>query len=135
VHTAPHPLGPWTTQAVGPSYERGDVACVAKAAAEGGGLGLGLESGLGLGTDPTPGLGCEYKNASETSSTRAQQNSVWLVDTADGTVEYLWVGDRWQQSWDGTKGHDPQTVLRLVFDAAGGIALVRWTDSFALDVV
>ena len=76
VHTAPHPLGPWTVQAVGPSYERGDVACVAKAA--GSGDEDALAASPGLGTDPTPGLGCEYKNASETSSTRAQQNSIWV---------------------------------------------------------
>ena len=159
VHTAPHPLGPWTAQPVGPDYERGDVACVAKNASggaapataaearegkeEGGGESASLAATAAsqrrvgpLGTDPTPGLGCEYKNASETSSTRAQQNSVWLVDTADGSVEYLWVGDRWQQAPDGVKGHDPQTVLRLSFDdATGAVGLVRWVDNFTLDVV
>ena len=82
VHTAPHPLGPWTVQAVGPSYERGDVACVAKAA--GSGDEDAPAAGPGLGTDPTPGLGCEYKNASETSSTRAQQNSSWVSGQGQG---------------------------------------------------
>jgi hypothetical protein len=28
-----------------------------------------------------------------------------------------------------------QTVLRLVFDESGAIGLVRWADSFELDVV
>jgi hypothetical protein len=28
-----------------------------------------------------------------------------------------------------------QTVLRLVFDESGAIGLVRWVDSFELDVV
>jgi len=156
VHTAPHPLGPWTTQPSGPSYERGDVSCVPKVgpsgatdggddaggdadggSAAGGGRGRGgLLEAIGLGTIPTPGLGCEYKNASETSTTASQQNGIWLVDTADGTVEYLWVGDNWQQAPDGVKGHDPQTVLRLQFDdATGAVAFVNWTPSFQLDVV
>ena len=74
--------------------------------------------------------------SSETSTTRAQQNSVWLVDTPGG-VEFLWVGDRWQQAPDGVKGHDPQTVLRLSFDDANGgqVRFVDWVDSFELDVI
>jgi hypothetical protein len=153
VHSAPHPLGPWTAQAVGPSYERGDIACVPNtgaaaslrataatssyAAAATSSYAAAALGGAALGTIPTPGLGCEYKNSSETSITRAQQNSIWQVDTASGEVVYLWVGDRWQQAPDGVKGHDPQTVLRLVFDDANGgqIAKLVSEDSFELDVV
>ena len=147
VHTAPHPLGPWTVQPTGPAYERGDVSCVPKNASSGAAAGAAsafegaataatAPAALRVGTDPTPGLGCEYKNASETSTTRAQQNSVWLVDTPGG-VEFLWVGDRWQQAPDGVKGHDPQTVLRLSFDDANGgqVRFVDWVDSFELDVI
>jgi hypothetical protein len=137
VHSAPHPLGPWTAQAVGPSYERGDIACVPKSGAAASSYAVAALGGAALGTLPTPGLGCEYKNSSETSITRAQQNSIWEVDTASGEVVYLWVGDAWQQAPDGVKGHDPQTVLRLVFDDANGgqIAKLVWQDSFELDVV
>ena len=119
VHTAPHPLGPWTTQ--------GDVACVPSARAN-------YMAAAGLGTDPTPGEGCEYKNSSSTSATRAQQNGVVEVNTVSGETAFLWIGDRWQQSWDGTKGHDPQIFLPLDFNDDGSVAPVRWLDSFTVDV-
>ena len=132
VHTAPHPLGPWTSL--------GEVACAPAAAeasgAAGGGGYLAAATGLGAGGTPTAAEGCQYKNASETSTTRAQQTFVVQVELADGSAAYIWTGDRWQQSPDGTKGHDPETWLPLAFDdAAGGAILpVVWQDSFTLDV-
>ena len=65
---------------------------------------------VGYGAEPTPGAGCLHVNA--TSTTHAQPNSVVEVDVAGGGTVVLWVGDRWQQSWDGLKSHDPS--IRVV---------------------
>lgn len=152
IHTAPHPLGPWTPQ--GP-----DLACVPAAAAEAAaGAGNASEwatrgaaaaaagaavvgdyeaawrtGGAGLGAEPTPGQGCQRNDTSTTSSLRAQQSFIVQVDTPSGPA-WIWTGDRWQQSWDGTKGHDPQTWVPLEFDAAGNVLPLRWLDSFSTDI-
>lgn len=83
---------------------------------------------------PTPGQGCLYNAPTQTSVTRSQQNYVVRVDTPTGT-EYVWTGDRWQQSWDGLKGHDPQFWAPLAFDAAGVVQEMAWVDAFTIDVV
>jgi hypothetical protein len=57
------------------------------------------------------------------------------VDVAGGGTAPRWVGDRWQQSWDGLKSHDPQYLYPLQFDAQGVVAKVPWVDTFTLDVV
>jgi hypothetical protein len=101
VHTAPHPLGPWTAQ--------GDIACIPDAASDASAAAAAANAAyaaaLGLGAQPTPGQGCQYVDKTTTSSMRAQQSFIAAVDTPTGQ-EFLWAGDRWQQSWDGTKGHD-----------------------------
>jgi hypothetical protein len=60
---------------------------------------------------------------------RAPQSAIVAVDLADGTQAWIWVGDRWQQSWDGTKGHDdPQFWAPLFFDADGTIQpILSWS--------
>ena len=112
VHTAPHPLGPWARQ--------GEVACVpatASATANTAAASAGraptsrtqtLLDAAGLGAEPTPGQGCQYVDPKTTSAMRAQQSAIFSVDLEDGSTAFVWAGDRWQQSWDGTKGHDPQ---------------------------
>ena len=152
VHTAKNPLGPWSTQ--GP-----DIACVkaadgqlalpgsdaesypglasraigdyeaAWAAARGSSSGVGI-----LRAEPTPGQGCQRNDSSTTSSLRAQQSFIIKVDTPTGP-EFIWTGDRWQQSWDGTKAHDPQTWIPLVFNDDGSIQPARWLDNFTMDVI
>ena len=57
------------------------------------------------------------------------------ADTAGGGTALVWTGDRWQQSPDGLKGHDPQTWLPLAFDDDGALRPIEWLDSFTLDVV
>ncbi len=129
VHTAPHPLGPWTAL--------GDVACVpdAGAASSAASDKDAFLAALGVGAEPTPGQGCQYVDPKTTSALRAQQSFIAQVDTPTGTA-FLWAGDRWQQSWDGTKGHDPQTWVPLVFDdVSGAIAPLRWLDNFTIDIV
>jgi hypothetical protein len=145
VHTAPHPLGPWTSL--------GDVACVPSSSSSSSTPsdpsalspatskhqafltaigGVGVE---GVGATPTPGQGCQYVDPKTTSSLRSQQSDIFEVDLADGTKGWIWAGDRWQQSWDGTKAHDPQLWVPLVFETNGSIAPLRFLDNFTLPIV
>ncbi|KAH3756615.1 glycosyl family 43 [Pelomyxa schiedti] len=112
VHKAESPLGPYVTQS-------GDIACT--------------ESTLDAGAFPTPGQGCQYADPESTSVTKSQQNYVFPVSTLTG-VEYIWTGDRWQQSPDGLKSHDPQYWVPLEFTSSGDILPVSWIDSFTLDL-
>ena len=131
VHTAPHPLGPWTSL--------GDVACVhasntlqhaASPATSSAGL-----ADVRAGGVPTAGQGCQYVDPSTTSSLRSQQSAIFEVELAGGGSAWIWAGDRWQQSWDGTKGHDPQVWIPLAFQDDGSIAPLRWINNFTLPVV
>jgi beta-xylosidase len=115
VHTAPHPMGPWTIQ------DGGDIACK-------------KADSFTFRAEPTPGQGCQYGDPTTTATVRAQQNFVVQVDTPKGT-EYVWTGDRWQQAPDGIKGHEPQTWIPLHFNSDGSISFVDWVDKFVLDVV
>jgi hypothetical protein len=130
VHTATSPLGPWTTQAFS------EVACVPTANAS---ISEGQSSApsyldAALGALPTPGQGCQYNNASTTSALKAQQSFILEVQTPSGP-EFIWTGDRWQQSWDGLKGHDPQTWVPIVFNDDGSIQRMNWLDSFTMDIL
>jgi hypothetical protein len=125
VHTAPSPLGPWTTQA------SGDLACaVVPGVDEEENL---AEVGLPVRGVPTPGQGCLYVAADQVSNTASQQNYVVQVLTPTG-IEYVWTGDRWQQAPDGIKGHEPQFWVPLVFNADGTIQDVNWVNNFTMSV-
>ena len=76
----------------------------------------------GAGAEPTPGQGCQYVNASTTSALRSQQSDIFEVDLAGGGTGWIWAGDRWEQSWDGLKGHDPQLWAPIVFNEDGSSA-------------
>jgi hypothetical protein len=65
---------------------------------------------------------------------RSQQSDIFAVDTPTGK-EYVWAGDRWEQSPDGTKGHDPQLWVPIVFNNDNSIAPLRWLDNFTIDVI
>ena len=110
VHTAKHPLGPWTAEA------SGDVACQRPPHL--------------IREDPTPGQGCSFNNSNTTSVTRAQQNFVISI----GNGQMLWVGDRWGQAPDGIKGHEPTYMAPMVFLEDGAVAKMAWVDSFTIDV-
>lgn len=117
VHTAPHPLGPWTVQ---PGE---DLACRASTK---GGIKSAPTSLQGI---PTPGQGCLYGGSTNVSIVkyvpmvakwcthlscyiiflgRSQQNFVIQVPDANGDMQYIWTGDLWQQAPDGIKGHEGQ---------------------------
>lgn len=82
---------------------------------------------------PTPGQGCLYQ-ATQVSTTRSQQSSIAQVDTPTGPV-WLYIGDRWMQAPDGIKGHEPQFVVPLQFDANGNVLPITWVDNFTIDVI
>lgn len=58
-----------------------------------------------LDAEPTPGQGCLYENPNYISVVRAQQNYVIQARLTNGSIAYLWTGDRWMQSPDGIKGY------------------------------
>lgn len=61
----------------------------------------------------------------------AQQNTVALIETLDGTV-YLWAGDRWRSSE--FLGTDLQYWHRLEFNEDGSIRPFEFTDRWSLDI-
>jgi hypothetical protein len=124
-YTAPHPLGPWRKQA-GPA----DLGCV---------LGANTSTPAELHTlpltaVPSPGQGCGYKGAVAKSVSQAQQNFVFPVVTATGLV-HVWTGDRWMQSPDGQKAHEPQFWGALRFDSEGNLQPLEWVPELVLDLV
>lgn len=128
VHTASHPLGPWSNQT------GGDIACQpAELLNNQSTSAAAMLPGTRAAAEPTPGQGCLYENPNLVSTTRAQQNYVIEVETLSG-LAYVWTGDRWQQAPDGIKGHEPQFWVPLAFDPAGQIGHVSWVDSFTLDL-
>jgi hypothetical protein len=110
--------------------------------------------------EPSPGQGCQHMDADAISSTRSQQNFVFevrrgedttrgdssaaradrslcwwgQVEQVDGSTGYIWTGDRWGQSPDGIKGHEPQFWAPLEFRRDGSVRFVQWIDSFDLHV-
>lgn len=134
VHSAPSMAGPWTRQGGDNIACRAGTPYIPPTAAGTSDAPSYSSAALGLRVVPTGGQGCQYHNASTTATTRAQQNFIVEVDTPTG-VEWLWVGDRWQQSWDGTKGHDPQTFLPLPVNKDGSLSHVPWLDNFTIDVI
>lgn len=87
-YTATHPMGPWTKQP-GPA----DLGCI-----EGANTSTPSElHTLPLTAQPSPGQGCNYKNAVARSVSQAQQNFVFPVLTADRGWVHVWTGDRWMQ--------------------------------------
>lgn len=130
VYTAKDPRGPWEPQCsdvqntssscLSPS---GDLACIADSET----------ISAGLGGEPTPGQGCNYQSKPMHSSLRAQQNFVISLGSGENE-QFVWTGDRWQQSPDGLKGHEGQTWALLEFDAAGRIKPIRWQDSVSFQV-
>jgi hypothetical protein len=107
VLTAPAPLGPWTnvTSTLDPGCPMEKQSTC-------------FEMGPGAICNPV---------------TQAQQNFVIEVPLADGTTAYVWTGDKWQQSPDGTYAEQPQTWLPLSFDG-DTILPFSYVDSFSLDV-
>ena len=124
VWTAAHALGPYTL-ANSTAQPDGDVACVAPPAAAGAGA-------PALPPADTPNQGCLYQSGTPRADTigapRSQQNSLIKLNLEGGRV--IWTGNRWGQSPDGIKGHEPQAWLPLTFARDGSVEPIRWLDSF-----
>jgi hypothetical protein len=86
------------------------------------------------GVTPTPGQGCLYGGSTDASVTRSQQAFIATLPDGSGGSTYLYIGDRWGQSPDGLKGHEPQYVFPLLFEANGTVAHLTWNDSVTFDV-
>lgn len=68
-------------------------------------------------------------------ATSAQQTNVFPVTSAsDGTVTWMWQGDRWQSAPDGLKSHDFTYWTPLTFLQNGSIAHLQWENTFTVDV-
>jgi beta-xylosidase len=64
----------------------------------------------------------------------AQQTYLAKITTTSGEV-YIWMGDRWNSTPDGMKGHDFQYWSPpLQFDLNGHIAPLSWTDRWSIDL-
>ena len=64
---------------------------------------------------------------------RAQQNFVIEVQTPNGP-QHIWTGDRWMQSPDGYKSHEPQFWAPLEFTDQGHIKPIKWVDEFSINM-
>eukprot|EP00040_Diaphanoeca_grandis_P027038 m.152877 g.152877 ORF g.152877 m.152877 type:complete len:559 (+) comp30817_c2_seq3:120-1796(+) len=120
VYTSTTPLGPWI-------YHE-NIACTKPV---GSGCGCGMDHKLSNGTT------CDNYGF---SLTKAQQNFVIQIPstTADGGIEYVWTGDRWQSAASGIKAQDLQywSVLKWVA-GPGGVDLpvpFTWEDTITIEV-
>ena len=64
----------------------------------------------------------------------AQQTDIMRFIDRDGAEQFMYRGDRWQQSPDGTKAHDPTAMALIEFDEAGVAQPLQWLDSFNITV-
>ena len=67
-------------------------------------------------------------------ATSAQQTNVFPVKGSDGSLSFMWQGDRWQSAPDHLKSHDFTYWDTLLFTATGGIERLTWRDWFTVDV-
>jgi beta-xylosidase len=68
--------------------------------------------------------------------THAQQSKVFTVTAADGTVQYVWLGNQWVTSAlpGAPRSHDLLYWAVLEFDDAGMIKQLQWQDSVSLQL-
>jgi hypothetical protein len=100
VHSAPHPLGPWTFE--------GNIGCT---------------NGTKAHHSPLT-KGC-WALDHQRSITHSQPSAI--IQTEDGN--FIYAGDRWQQAPDKIKAHDPQVWLPLQF-AGDRILPLRMVNTF-----
>ena len=134
IFTAPRPAGPWTPQVAHGHVHNGsaaaDLGCI-----DGNVTPKPRELGtLPLTAEPTPGQGCSYRGRKASSVSQAQQNFIVEVETDDLGATYVWTGDRWMQSPDGTKAHEPQFWGLLEFDADGNVLPLKRTESVSINM-
>ena len=68
----------------------------------------------------------------------AQQTNVMLVpiinDNGSDGYQYIWFGDRWQSSPDGTKGHDFTGWSPLTWNNETSVQIMKWYDNFTVNL-
>ena len=80
-------------------------------------------------------LGPYYATSTVSLAIPAQQTDVTRYVDGDGNEQYLFRGDRWQQSPDGTKGHDPTYIGGPIHFHEDGTALpLPWQNEVHLSV-
>lgn len=89
---------------------------------------------ISLGGEPTPGQGCLYGGSTQVSVTRSQQAFLATLPDGLGGFTYIYIGDRWGQSPDGIKGHEPQYYFPLSFNTDGSIAHITWNDTVMFNI-
>ena len=62
-------------------------------------------------------------------------NILRFKTTSDEGYGYLWQGNKWQSSSDGTKGHDFTYWSPLFFGQDGNVKYMNYTASFTIDVI
>lgn len=119
IYTANHPLGPYTYQ--------NNVGCNANVT-------LTPGCGCGMNHNIAGGKTCSFYGQ---SLTKAQQNYLIRIPQSDGSMQYVWTGDRWQSATDGIKAHDLQYWSVLEFQKVGDIDLPLqfvWEDEIQISV-
>jgi len=104
------------------------------AGAGAGSVSVSVSAGAGAGGLPTPGQGCLYGGSTDVSVTRSQQDFLATLPDGNGGETFVYFGSRWGQSPDGLKGHEPQYVFPLQFNADGSIAHITWNNSVSFNV-
>lgn len=66
--------------------------------------------------------------------TRAQQSFVARVPAADGSDQWLWIGNQWVTSASGARDHDLLYFAVLDFDSDGMITQITRTDTVTISV-
>ena len=112
------------------------IAAVAHCSEAPGGFSPDGGGGGGGGPQPTPGQGCLYETSGGASYavTRSQQSAIVTVPDGNGGATFLYIGDRWGQSPDGVKGHEPQYVFPISFNEDGSIPHFTWNDTVAFSI-
>lgn len=144
VLTAPHPLGPWSniTGSLDPGcpmWAQADCfamgpgkVCNPVTQAQQNCEFWGREKGCVLYIFPVTLSPCSLTTSPPAPPLCTAD--VITVPLADGTLAYIWTGDKWQQSPDHMFDLQPQTWLPLSFDADGAIQPLQYVDSFQLDI-
>ena len=64
----------------------------------------------------------------------AQETDIMRFFDGDGVEQFMYRGDRWQQSPDNTKAHDPTAMALLTFNASDIVQPLQWLPSFNITV-
>ena len=79
-------------------------------------------------------LGPYTFHANLSAAIPAQQTDIMRYLDKDGNEQFMYRGDRWQQSPDNTKAHDPTAMALIHFDDGGVAQPLEWLDSFNITV-